>query len=126
VHPEPEVHDAQQALALRIPRLQRERSFELGLGLVDRVLREQLAAAVEVIEELLVVVTGGGRRIRVGSRGSAGAKARSHRSWDGESEWLSRSGNENERLSRAPLWSTARRGCVGRAGRRPGAPWRAP
>src|ERR1700748_745453 len=53
IMPEPEVDHAEQALPLDVARLERERPLELALRLVDVVVLEELAPAVEVEEELL-------------------------------------------------------------------------
>ena len=54
VEAEAEVDDGEEVLALRVARLEMERALELLLRLVDAVVLEELASAIEVKEEVLV------------------------------------------------------------------------
>src|SRR6185312_270060 len=67
VEPQPEVDDAEEVLPLGIERLERERLLELGLGVVDAVVLEELAAPVEMEEEILPGHVTRARRRRTGS-----------------------------------------------------------
>src|SRR5262249_53744590 len=52
IEAEAEVDDAEQVLPLGIARLEGERLLELGLGVVDAVVLEELAAAIEMEKEV--------------------------------------------------------------------------
>src|SRR5262245_31834395 len=63
VETQAEVHDAKQPLALDITWLHAEGSLELLLGFRNAIVLKQLAAAVQVKQEVFTVEIDGGRRL---------------------------------------------------------------